>query len=795
MFYYIKIAFRSLRNNRVYSVINVSGLVIGIVAATFIFLWVHNERSYDAFRPHAHRIYRITNTWNVNGSNPWTLESSPYMLAMAARHQIPEIQNLAFMSLSSEDGITVKNETFYVFRNLVYVTPEWFGMFGYKLIDGSFEPFAGNPFSVILTRSEAKKYFGDERAVGQIVNIRDHNYIVQAVVHDNPSNSIFQFGIMVPMDAYLNDPRQKENAEKWGNYDQIVFIKLQNNTDTQQICRKINELYQAQGSNTEANLVALPDIHFETGINSMYFAHGNSRMVSVFAILGLFILFTACINYVNLTTARSNMRAKETGIKKMIGARRFTLFSGFVVETFLVSLVSVIISIGFIWLLSPMFYNLTGCEIPIFTSSVTWLILGLTLLIVTILSGIYPAWMLSAFNPLKSIKGITVINIKAGSLRRGLIVFQFALSTVLLFSVLIIYQQMTYITKMDLGYNRDQVVSVETPYRKLFSQHGNNAQSTMQNVRNEVAALPGISGAALSDAGIMNIGNSRSIEGNAGWDGHHEEIPGWLKIISINSDYPELLGLKLADGRWFEEENPADRTNFILNETAVRELKIDEPVVGKRFTLSGNSGTIVGVVKDFHYESLHEKIGPLVMCNAPNYMLNFKVEAGKTAQALKEVKQVWSSFLPNTTFEYKFLDDTFNKLYQSDIRTSQLLLVFCVFTVFIAVMGLFGLSTFTIERRNKEIGIRKVLGASISVILQLITREFILLVAFAFVIAVPVSWWAMNKWLNDFAYHINITAWMFLAAAVLIILTALIAIGSQAIKAATANPVKAIKSE
>ena len=789
MLYFLKIFLRNMRRNVTYSSINVAGLSIGITASVLIFMWVHHERSYDRHHPDAERVYRVFHKINRDdGLDPWIFGPSPYPLAMAISNDIPEVENTALMFSSMIDGVKIGDEVFSVGLSAAYVNKAWLEVFDYKPVDGSFDAFGNHPFSVVLTETEARKYFGNNRAVGQTVTINNADYTVQAIVKDNPSNSSFQYNVLASIDVVLN-----ENIRQSWNHSTIVFVKLRTGFDAEHVCKKINDILDSNRERTGATAYMRPltDIHFETDMGDYYIVHGNKRTVSIFSLLGLLLLCTACINYVNLTTARANVRTKEVGVRKIVGARRITLFAQFLAESFIYCLIAVTLSLLFIGLLLPQYQTLAGNVGFTLTSPVIWGIMGIVLLASTVLNGVYPALMLSSFHPLNLMKGIGLLKMKNSNLRRGLTVFQFTLSATLIVSVIVIFQQMRHVQNMNPGYNREQVFTVQVPKRAVSS------PMILQSVKSELQKNPNITGAAVCDQNITNIGQMNS--GSTDWDGRSSDFKPLVWMLSTDADYGQLLGMKLADGRWFNEDNATDRTNVILNQTAIRELSIREPYIGQRFDFMGMKGYIIGVVEDFHFRSLHEKITPLVMYHSfltyGSYRVTIKTHPGNHAEAVQAAKSVWKRFFPNEPFEYSFLNDTFNQLHQSDIHISRLILIFSILAVVIAMLGLFGLSTFAIERRTKEIGIRKVLGASVPSIIYLLTREFLVLVAIAFVIAAPLSWWAMNRWLENFAYRIDITVWIFVAGAVISLVIALIAVGVQALKAATDNPVKALKME
>ncbi len=792
----MKIIFRNLRRNLTFSLINITGLVIGITASILIFLWVYNERNYDRYHADADRIYKIVSTLQFEGSDPWVWETTPYPFVKKIKMDIPEVENMAVMFVGENvDNIKVKDEIFPLNGKATYVDKGWFEIFDYKLVDGSFEAFGDHPFSMALTESEARKLFGTTHVVGQTVSIENSDYMIRAVVRDHPSNSSFSFSYMASFNSLLNDSARREYFTDWRHANCIAFVKVRPAANIQQVEKKMIDALEMNKEITIINLTQLKDIYFETGpAHKPLMKHGDRRTVSVFTMLGILLLFTACINYINLTTAKASLRAKEVGIKKIVGAGRKTLFVQFISESFVVSTLSVFISLLALWVLSPAYHLLVENAVLSFSSPVIWIILGFILLVITLLNGIYPALTLSSFHPMNALKGMS-LKIKDANLRKGLVVFQFTLSAALIIGVLVIYKQMQYVRTMNPGYNREQVFRINPPYKALHSMGTERVVSAMESFKNAIQSQTGIAGVTLCSHDIVSV-ESR-MRGGSDWEGRPQDFDPETAPMSVDVNYMQFFGLDMVDGRWFEHGNKQDENNVILNETAVKELKIMEPYIGQRFSLLGRDGKIIGIVKDYHFKNLHEKIGSLILYNSPNYnyMINLKAQAGMIPQAMESAKKVFGEFFPDAPFDYAFLDDTFHNLYKSDTKTSQLILVFSILAIIIALLGLFGLSTFAIERRTKEIGIRKILGASVSGIIHLLTKEFLILVAIAFIIATPISWWAMNKWLENFAYRVSITAWIFIAGGVLTLIVALFAVSAQATKAATANPVKAIKSE
>ena len=783
MFYHLKIFLRSIRRNFTYSSINISGLAIGITASVFIFLWVYHERSFDRFHPDAERIYRITSTGKSGAKR--TLECSPLPLIQGCKTDIPDIETVAIMYNIPFEAILVNNTPFYVKEDAAYVNKAWLEMFHSQIVDGSFEDYGNHPFSVALTESGAKKYFGDTTVIGQIVRINNDDFTVQAVVKDNLINSTYRYNIMATTDAV----RLAQWQRQWGWFQWITFVKLHRNTDESQVAQKITDIYTKNDQdNIEASLRSLTDIHFETDIYESRFVRGDSKTVSIFGLLGILLLFTACINYINLTTARVTLRSKEVGVKKILGAKRLTLFLQFVAEAFIFSLAATMIALFLIKTFLPQYQSLVGNIALSFSSPAIWTITGIALLFTTILNGVYPALLLSSFHPVGLLKGS---KIKNSNIRKALVVFQLSLSAALIISVTMIYKQTFYMQNVDLGYQKDWIVRVELPMRTLNSSGSDEGLIRLQTVKGELLSRPEIVDIAMCSERIENI--RFPVRADYDWNGRAEDFNPELHRLKVDENFMRVFGLQLTEGRWFAE-GAVDMQNVILNETAARELEISEPYIGQRFDMMGMKGAVIGVVKDFHFRSLHEKITPIIIYqqNSHNNMLAMKINSNK---AIAEVKAIWSKFFPNDPFEYVFLDDAYYRLYQSEIGISRLILIFSMLAVVIAMLGLFGLSTFAIERRTKEIGIRKVFGASVSNIVYLLTREFLILVAVAFVIAAPVAWWAMNRWLENFAYRIDITVWIFVAGAVVTLVITLAAIAVQSVKAATENPVKALKIE
>ncbi|GAC1300548.1 MAG: ABC transporter permease [Mucilaginibacter sp.] len=778
--------------------INVAGLGIGMAASVLIVLWVQNELSYDKFQPAADNIFRIKTRLTISKNETWVWETSPYVLGEFASRQIPEIVSITRISPNSySDVILHYNNQVITEKKSAYVDGQWFKIFHYDFIDGSADGFNENPFSLILTESTAKKYFGKQDAVGKVLRIDTVNYQVQAVVKDNPANSSFQYNVLIPVAAQLAGTNEKKNALEWGNFNYLTFLKLKPGTNATAVSAKLVKILRqnkkGEKGSTALSLINLNDMHFENDLQHSSFIHGNRTMVKVFIILAVLLLVTACINYVNLTTARASLRSKEVSVRKIIGAGRIHLFGQFMSESFLVSLLALVWSLLLVQIAMPWFRSFTGKAFEAPLSSVTvWLIIGSTLFISFLLNGLYPAVVLSSFQPLNVFRGKSVLNFKDAGLRRLLVVVQFTISVVLIIGTLVIYTQLRYMQKIDLGYNKVHVFSFNFPWWRLKGYDFNNSAPMLNTVKQELKKQGAIAEVSLASGGIVDF-NSQS-SGNFDWSGRPKDFNPAFAPLQVDKDFLHLMHLKIKEGRWFNNE-VSDKHNVLLNETAVQLLHIPKPLIGTRFMHQGDTGIVIGVVKDFHYKSLHEKIGPMLISNKAGSSFYIKTQPNNIAAAVAAATKVWQRFFPDDPFNYNFLDESYDNLYKAEQQSSVLITLFAVIAILISALGLLGLAAFAAEQKVKEIGIRKVLGASVRHIVSLLSIDFIKMVVIASVIAFPIAWWAMHKWLQAFAYRISLSWWIFGGAAGIALIIALITVSFQSINAAIANPVKSLRSE
>lgn len=798
---FFKTATRNFGKYLTTTLINVSGLAIGMMAAILIFLWIRNELSFDNYHKDSKDIYRIKNYIGLGKTNEAIWENSPYHFGekiveslpevVAMTRLLPGVYNPPFFNINGE---FIKDET------TTYVDSSWFDIFRYQLVKGSIAAFNNDPFGLVLTSAKAKKYFGKDDPVGRIMKVDTINYTVRAVIKDNPPNSSFQFDVFFSLNGRLAHPNNKRNADSWGNYSFLTFLKLAPGSDPRKVESKLTAIIRKQRNMEDigAGLTALSDLHFENEVESASISKGNEKMVKVFVVLGVLLLGIACINYVNLTTARASVRIKEVSIKKIVGARRVQLFMQFVFESAMVSFLSLVIAMLGLYLALPFFNRFTGRNFSIEEQSgwIATIFLG-TFLCSVVLTSLYPAAVLSSFKPLSVFRGRGIFKIKDGALRKALVVLQFTVSIVLIIGTIVIYRQMQFIRQQSAGLNSPQIFSFTAPFKILRNYESERRIGLTGSLKHELLSQSSIENVTLASTGSLINMQGWSSGNSNDWDGRDPDFQPSIAFFDADTSLMSMMNLQLESGRWFISGSEADQHNSILNETAVKEFGLRLPAVGQRFTSRGDTGVVIGVVKDFYYKTMHEKIGPVVIRNDPSYSSTYfvKTAPGRTMEAKEAALGIWKQFFPSEPFPYRFMNEEFENMYRVDQKASVLVWAFSILAIVISCMGLYGLVSFTAERRSKEIGIRKVLGAGVAGIVSLISMDFLKLVLLALIVASPFAWMAMNNWLQDFAYRVNIGWWIFVLAGAIAVLIAFASVGVRAIRAARANPVKSLRTE
>jgi len=791
---YFKTAWRNLLSNKFYAAINIIGLTVGLTVGLLILLWVNDELSFDRFHTKAAQIYQVEAQMGTGADKQiWGGVSGP--IAYYSLKQVPGVQN----------AVRMVNEWEYsVFRykdklmdagdvNAYYTDPSLFKMFDFKLLEGNpNNPFPNNQ-SIIITQTTAKKFFGNADPIGKVIqgDNRD-NYTVTGLAADPPENSTISFDMLFSIEVrkaqYTKTSYWKSMDEDWGNYYANTYLQLQPGVSPQSVGDKLTQIHIIHQPGPEAAKVKfitapLTSLH-------LYNADGTPsgmQTVKVFLIVAILILLIACINYVNLSTARAMLRSKEVSVRKIIGAARGQLFMQFVVETVIFFTIALVISFILIKLLMPLYNEVSGKQMTFnLLDAGIWKVIGITAIVTLIISSIYPALLLSSFKPINALKGKISLGVGNANFRKVLVVCQFVFSIGLIIGTLIINGQLKYIREKELGYDRSYVFSVGM----------GNMQKNYEAVRSQLLNEPGIKDVTNAGGNIISIDNNTS---DADWDGKSPNITYLIHPLGISKNYMDFFKLKLAEGSSFTGIK-SDSAHFILNETAVREAGITNPI-GKRFKLWETNGTIIGVVKDFHFASLRQKIEPAIFympggSKMPTNGQMFIKTTGRDApKAIASVQTMWKQYNPGFPFNYSFLDENYNNLYKSDQQSGTLFSWFAGIAILISCLGLFGLATYTAQVKVKEIGIRKVLGASVTNITAMLSRDFLVLVVISIVIASPIAWWAMNNWLQAFAYRMQIQWWIFALAGIIAILIAFVTISFQSIKAALANPVKSLRSE
>ncbi|HEK20195.1 MULTISPECIES: ABC transporter permease [unclassified Mucilaginibacter] len=797
---YFKTAWRTFWKHRSTGLINIAGLSVGMAAAVLIFIWVHNEFTFDNDQPDAENIYRITSHLAIDKNETWVWESSPYQLGLEAKKTMPEVMAVTRVLPVSWSPIDLYiNNEFFREKHAAYVDESWFNVFKGNFVSGNAIAFNNNPFSIILSESKAKKYFANQDPIGKTIRIDSANYQVQAVIKDAPANSSFKFDLFIPVAARQADAEQKNSDMGWGNFSYITFIKFKPQTNIKYASENLKSIikpHRDKKDNLNITLRNLKEMHFESDLQNSGLVHADKKVVYIFVILGALLLIIACINYVNLTTARASLRAKEVSVKKILGAGRGHLFKQFVAESAVISLLALILTVIIVSVALPSFNSFTNRNFSLTTSSAyLWIIIIGTLLITIVLNSIYPALLLSSFKPLSAFRGGTVMKIKDTSLRKGLVVVQFTFSIFLIIGVITIYKQLSFVQSQNPGYDRSQIMSFDISWKLLKGIKDEQQTAVKSALKQSILHEPSVDAASL--VGMESIQSNGSFSsGSADWEGRPKDFNPSITYFNVDGDYTRLVALKFASGRWFLPGS-ADRRNVIINETAARQFNIHKPYVGQRFIAQGDTGVVIGVVKDFNFQSMHAKITPVVFKLDQQWSSNYlvKVAPHKQAQAIARIESIWKQNFPGQPFSYQFLDQEFDKIYREDAKASTLMSGFAIVAIIISCLGLFGLAAFTAEQRGKEIGIRKVLGASIASLVSLLSVEFIVLVIIALIIAAPLAYWLMNLWLQNFAYRISLQWWIFIAAGFVAVLIAFATVGLQTIKAAMANPVKSLRSE
>jgi len=782
---YLKIALRNIKRHRVYSLINIAGLAVGMACCILILLYVKDQVSYDSFHKSKDRIYLLRRESRAEGSTG-TSYNNPAPLAPALKNDFPEIVD--FVRVEGAGFIIRSGDNTFVERNVILADSPFFDVFTFPLIQGDPKTALTKPYSVVITQDIAKKYFGDENPVGKTFNANyRHELTVTGVAKNVPHNSHLQFDFVVPFEQ-IGTFFGFDYLKSWGAWNFSIYLLLQKGVPSAEFENKITHIIKKYRSNDSFD--SQQELYLQP-ITKFYIESSNSvRYMIFFTAIAAIILLSSCINFTNLSIAQSSTRTKEVGLRKVIGAHRHQLVKQFLGESAVISLIALPLAVILVELFLPLLNSLTNSQVRInYMENWSYLagLLGIALL-VSVISGSYPAFYLSSLQAVNSLKGTMRASFRRSIFRNILIIFQFAISVFLIFGTYVVYNQLNYLKNKDLGFKKDNIVTVPIMSQAIDRQ--------IENVKSELLRNPNILNVTASES--FPTGGHGNI--TAWWEGKKDDAILFVPSISIDHDFLKTFQIKLTAGRDFSKDIQSDKMfAYILNETAVKQLGWKDPI-GKQFQVERAyypRGTVIGVVKDFHFDSLHSEIRPLALVNDQNLFnyLCLKLAPANIPETIRFIENKFREFDAAAPFEYSFLDSRIARIYRAEQRTGQIFNSFSIVAILIACLGLFGLASLAITLRAKEVGIRKVLGASVSRIVVLLTREFTILIMVSNIIAWPAAYFIMHRWLQNFAYRINISIWVFLLSGLTAIFIALATISGKAVRAATANPVESLRYE
>jgi ABC-type antimicrobial peptide transport system permease subunit len=786
---YLKTAYRNLWKNKAFSLINIMGLALGLACSLLIMLWVNEEYKMDAFHRNGSQLYSVyEKQFRDNGVSAFF--GGPGMMAEEMKRVFPEVQYACNFGWNELSTFEANNKI--IKKGGTWAGQNFFQMFTFPLLQGNSSTALKSPTDIAISKKMAVDFFGSpSRAIGQTIRYQNRKDLkITAVFDDVPKNSSIQFDYMLNWDFFLEE---QDWAKDWTNNGPSTFIMLRPGTNAKAFQHKIERFLDNYNKEQNAHfylrlgIQRFGDIYLHSNFDKQgNISGGRIQYVQLFSIVAIFILLIACINFMNLTTARSIKRAREIGVRKAVGALRFTLVRQFIGEAMLIVLIAVMISLSLVVLVLPQFNQLTIKNIVIpFNQPAFWCLIGVLVLVTGFISGSYPALYLSSFRPVKVLKGTLKFSKTSLWFRKGLVVFQFMLSIILIIGTIVVKRQVDYIQHTNLGYDRENLIYIPLEGELL---------GKYDLFKNQLTRMPGIKTITRMTNSPTELHNGT---GGVDWIGKDPNNSIDFTYSEVGYDFTKTMHLQMLQGRDFSKGFATDSVGYIVNESALNIIGYKDPV-GKPLTFWKKKGTIIGVLKDFHLNSLHEKITPLVLRlneNEDHGTALVRTEAGKTKDALISLEKICRDLNPKFPFTYQFSDDEYQKLYSSEQVVSQLANYFSFLGIFISCLGLLGLVLFTSEQRTAEFGIRKVLGASPASLFNLLSKEFLFLVLIALLIASPLAWIAMNKWLQNYEYRIDVSWWIFVAAGILAILIALITVSFQAIRAANANPIKSLRSE
>jgi putative ABC transport system permease protein len=782
--HYFKTGIRNLLRHKVFSLINISGLALGMTCSLLILLWVKDELSFNRFHKNLDQLYRVMEEQHYPGGEDLFTSSTPGPLASALKEELPEVKESVKFTWEMEQLLTHGEKVFK--EKGLYAEPGFFTMFTFPFLQGQPEKALSQPHSIVISEKVAQKYFGSAGAAfNQTLKVNNQdNYKITGVVQDVPKNSSLQFEFVMPF-ADFESQQDFPWLKDWGNNAPKTYVQLQPDTDVEALNKKIRGFHKKHKEDSHIDLFLQPvkDMYLLSDFRPGKEVSGRIVNVRLFSVVALFVLVIACINFMNLSTARSVRRAKEVGVRKVVGAPRSAIIGQFMGESILIALLACLVAVNLTQLLLPSFNALTEKAITIHYSDPEFIfsVLGIALF-TGVLSGSYPALFMSSFQPIAVLKGALRLSSREAAFRKGLVVFQFFLSAVFIISTLVVYRQIHFIKNKNIGLDRENVIYVPLE---------GDLEKSYNVFKAELKRAPGIREVTAASQNPISVGSST---GGINWEGKDPAADILFTMLETDYDFLKTMNIKLKDGRDFSPSF-TDTASFLINEEALRLMQLKNPIGQK---LSGNrTGQIIGVVEDFQTNSMHTGMQPVLISLGENMRscILVKAEAGKAKEAIASIGQLFKKHNPAYPFDYDFLDDDFNSMYKSETIIGKLATYFSGIAIFISCLGLFGLALFMAEQRTKEIGIRKVLGASVAGIVSMLSKDFVRLVLLANLIALPFGWYLMNNWLENYAFRTEMSWWIFAIAFIATICIALLTVSFHAVRTAIANPVTSLRSE
>ncbi len=785
---FLKVAYRNILRNKWHSFIIISGLAIGMACCIMIMLWVMDELNFDSFHTNADNIYRLTTEREIQDDIVRSART-PARIGPHLKENFPEVINYArFYHNSGNDGtwiVRYEDKSFTEY-NSGFAEPEFFEVFKFPFISGDPKTALADPYSIVLTESTAKKYFGDEDPLGKTLILDDNfNFIVNGIMKDVPDNSHMQFDFLVSVYFW---EELNIDLQTWVNFRFYTYIQLADNVDNTAFAKQIEGIINEHNDDFTSRVYLQPfkDIHLYSTYENDLASHGDITYVYLFSAIALFILVIACFNFINLSTARANKRAKEVGLRKVVGAFKSNLVLQFLGESVVLSFIALFFALILTDLLLPFYNELSGKNLYL-SGNIELIISIIGIALFTgLVSGSYPAFFLSSFQPSKTLKGSISQGKRNSVTREFTVIVQFTLSIILIIATLLVYRQLNYISEMKLGFNKEQVL-----YLNLSGQP--QIMQRYESLKNEL----------LANSGVISVEKVSQIPPNITFGVDSVRIVGggsedsfFCNMIFSGYDFKETFDFEMRNGRYFSREFGSDTNGVVINETAASLLGDPDPI-GKEIRFFNSTRTILGVVKDFNFRSIREEIGPLLIVMNPSFAayLAVKISSENINQTLEGLNGKLRIILPDYSADFRFLDADFDALYRAEMRLGKITNYSTLLAIIISCMGLFGLASHSAQQRTKEIGIRKTLGASNSGIIVLFSKEFTKWVVIANLIAWPVAYYLMSRWLQNFVYRIDISYWVFILAGVISVFIAMITVSSQAIKASLANPVDSLRDE